>query len=139
MMPEMVFSVCLSTLRTPKFWHVYVIMYCDFIIIVKPCFDLWNRLTTKHIKNVYDSRTSTYPKSLWFSIVIKLKKIIFKAYLKYLPDWPPGLGARITNGNFPNNSLNYANHQLTHLKLLSKIRQQAIINIIKWLSFHKNC
>ena len=32
----MLFGICPSTSRTSKFWHTYVMMYCDFIVIVKP-------------------------------------------------------------------------------------------------------
>ena len=47
----MLFGIYLRTPRTPKFWHTYMIIYGDFmvILIVKPCkcdqvSDLWQQL-----------------------------------------------------------------------------------------------
>ena len=37
----MVFGVCPCTPRTPKFWYTYMMMYDNFMIIVKPWKDVW--------------------------------------------------------------------------------------------------
>ena len=33
----MVFDNYPRTSRTPRFWHMYVILYGNFMVIVKPC------------------------------------------------------------------------------------------------------
>ena len=33
----LLFGTCPCTSHMPKFWHTYMIMYSDFIVIVKPC------------------------------------------------------------------------------------------------------
>ena len=33
----MLFGICLHTSCTPKFWHSYVVIHSNFMIIVEPC------------------------------------------------------------------------------------------------------
>ena len=36
----MLFGICPCMSRTAKFWHTYVILYSDFMVIVEPFIDL---------------------------------------------------------------------------------------------------
>ena len=33
----MLFGICPGASHAPKFWHMYVIKYSNFMIIVEPC------------------------------------------------------------------------------------------------------
>ena len=33
----MLFGICPHRSHMPKFWYTYVMMYSDFMVIVKPC------------------------------------------------------------------------------------------------------
>ena len=36
-MPDILFGICPHMSRTPKFWHMHMITYSDFMVIVESC------------------------------------------------------------------------------------------------------
>ena len=45
------FCICPCTSCMPKFWHAYVIIYVDFIVIVEPCIILLFSMNSASVSN----------------------------------------------------------------------------------------
>ena len=73
---------CPSASRTPKFWHMYVITYGDFIVIAEPCF-LMNFIVYVFNENLL-SRVS--PRRFWFelNLISEFLKGVVNAWLFFL-------------------------------------------------------
>ena len=70
----MLFGICTYTSRMPKFWHMYLITYGDFVIIVEPIYILQAMIIVDHHERDYDDQA--FLQALFTAMNVSKKSIL---------------------------------------------------------------